>query len=47
MDDRFRLVRRAKAWINAVRSEYSSRPLVGRDANAAEQKAEVGGFKLL
>jgi biotin carboxylase len=47
MDDRFRLVRRAKAWINAVRSEYASRPLVGRDANAAEQKAEVGGFKLL
>jgi len=47
MDDRFKLTRRAKAWITAVRSNYQSRPLVGRDANAAEQKAEVGGFKLL
>jgi biotin carboxylase len=47
MDDRFRLTRRAKAWINAVRSEYASRPLTGRDADAAEHKAEVGGFKLL
>jgi hypothetical protein len=46
MDDRFHLMRRAKAWINAVRSEFASRP-VPKPAAAPEHPAVVGGFKLL
>ena len=47
MDERFRLNRRAKTWINAVRSEFRARPLAARDAAAGERAAEVGGFKML
>ncbi|MEM7308078.1 MAG: biotin carboxylase [Planctomycetota bacterium] len=47
MDERFRLNRRAKTWINAVRSAFRSESLSHRDADAAQQTAEVGGFKML
>ena len=47
MTDDFKLNTRAKAWIEAIRGEYVSRPLDTGENAAAERVAEVAGFKFL
>ncbi len=46
MDDDFKLNDRAKAWIEAIRGEYSGTSLSGRESSSAVSIAEVGGFKM-
>lgn len=47
MNDDFKLNDRAKRWIEAIRSQYGTRPLEGAEGQQAERVVEVAGFKFL